>query len=108
MVNDPNLFDEDAAWTERLRPLREPVAPEPRPFLYTRLAAQLQTTVGPGAPWWLRRPALAGSLALFVLGLNAAAAVRYARQVPATPPPATRYAAFVADYQLDPFYIPHE
>ena len=109
MSNHSNLTEEDAAWTERLRPLREPV-PAPRPFVYTRIEAQLQAQAAPAAlTWWLRRPAYAGALALLVLGLNAGAAVRYARPVPATPAPAaTGYAAFVADYHLDPFDLPHE
>jgi len=108
MSNDPTPFEEDTAWTERLRPLREP-APEPRPFLYARLEPRLRAESGPAAlPWWLRRPAYAGLLAGLVLALNVGAAVRYAaRQLP-TAPPSARYAAFVADYQLDPFHLPHE
>ena len=41
MSNHPNPTKEDAAWTERLRLLRESV-PAPRPFVYTRIEAQLQ------------------------------------------------------------------
>ena len=109
MSNHPNPTKEDAAWTERLRPLREPV-PAPRPFVYTRIEAQLQAQAAPTElTWWLRRPAYAGALALLVLGLNAGAAVRYAKPMPVPAPPAANgYAAFVADYHLDPFDLPHE
>ena len=105
MSNHTNPTEEDAAWTERLRPLREPV-PAPRPFVYTRIEAQLQAA--PAAlTWWLRRPAYAGALALLVLGLNAGAALRYARPAPPAPA-ASGYAAFVADYHLDPFDLLHD
>ena len=109
MSNHPNPTKEDAAWTERLRPLREPV-PAPRPFVYTRIEAQLQAQAAPTElTWWLRRPAYAGALALLVLGLNAGAAVRYAKPIPVPAPPAANgYAAFVAGYHLDPFDLAHE
>ena len=109
MSNHPNLTKEDAAWTERLRPLREPV-PAPRPFVYTRIEAQLQAQAALAElTWWLRRPAYAGALALLVLGLNAGAAVRYAKPMPVPAPLAANgYTAFVADYHLDPFDLPHE
>ena len=46
MSNHSNLTEEDAAWTERMRSLREPV-PAPRPFVYTRIEAQLQAHAAP-------------------------------------------------------------
>ena len=46
MSNHLNPTTEDAAWTERLRLLREPV-PAPRPFVYTRIEAQLQAHTAP-------------------------------------------------------------
>ena len=109
MSNHLNPTKEDAAWTERLRLLREPV-PAPRPFVYTRIEAQLQAQAPPaGLTWWLRRPTYAGALVLLVLGLNAGAAVRYAKPMPVPAPPAANgYAAFVADYYLDPFDLAHE
>ena len=110
MFTSNNLPEDDEAWTARLRSLREPEPPEPRPFFYTRLAARL--AAGPPQslvlPWW-RRPAYAATLGVLVLTLNAGAAVYYARhQRPAPGPVPNGYAAFVADYQLDPFYLPHE
>lgn len=110
MLPHPQHSEDDTAWTARLRPLREPALPEPRPFFYTRLEARLKAQTAPlTLPWWLRRPAYATSLVLLVLALNAGAALHYARQRPAPPEiAARRYAAFVADYQLDPFILTHE
>ncbi|MBD2770022.1 hypothetical protein IC235_19210 [Hymenobacter sp. BT664] len=111
MLTSDNLPEEDEAWTARLRCLREPEPPEPRPFFYTRLEARLAAELLPSLarPWWRRHPAYAATLGVLVVALNAGAAVHYARHQRPTPGPAPHgYAAFVADYQLDPFYLPHE
>jgi hypothetical protein len=112
MSATPHLPDEnDEAWTALLRTLHPQGPPEPRPFFYTRLQARLAAGAPPplALPWWLRRPAYAATLAALVLALNAGAALRYLRQHQPAPKPAPEgYAAFAAEYQLDPFSLPHE
>lgn len=105
----PEEEEEEAAWLARLRPLRGPEPPAPRPFFYARLHARLVTAQAPAAAWlgWLRRPAYALSFAALVLAANAGAALHYTRNQPQKPAP-VGYAAFVSEYQLDPFHPPHE
>ncbi|RSK24508.1 hypothetical protein [Hymenobacter metallilatus] len=105
-----NLPPPDDAWTDLLRPLREPELPEPRPYFYARLEARMAAEQPPpvALPWWLRRPAYAATLGTLVLALNAGAAVYYARHEKPRPPAPDGYAAFAADYQLDPFQHPHD
>ena len=111
----PTPPDDDEAWTALMRTLRPEGPPEPQPFLYTRLQARLAAEATPKAlPTWLRRPAYAFSLGALVLVLNVGAAVYYVRQQPAAAaapsaePAAAGYAAFAAEYQLDPFSVSHE
>ena len=111
MPTIPTHPEDDEAWTARMRTLRPDGPPEPKPFLYTRLQASLAAQASPETlPSWLRRPAYAFSLGALVLVLNVGAAVHYVRQpAPAAPAePAAGYAAFAAEYQLDPFSIRHE
>jgi hypothetical protein len=109
----PNLPEDDEAWTARMRTLYPQGLPEPQPFFFTRLQARLEAQPPTPAvlPTWLRRPAYAFSLGALVLALNAGAAVYYVRQQRAGSLPqatAEGYAAFAAEYQLDPFHISHE
>lgn len=107
-----NPSADDEAWTARLRSLREPEPPEPRPFFYARLYARLHARLvakqAPPAAWlgWLHRPAYTLSLAALVLAVNAGAALHYTQQQLPKPAPAG-YAAFATEYQLDPFHLPH-
>lgn len=109
MANVP-LSDEE--WQALLQQWRAVPVEEPRPFLYTRLQARLPVPPRPSGanalPAWLRRPAYALAFGAVVLALNLGAVVRGATRPARPPAPASAYAAFVAEYQLDPFSPAHE
>ncbi|HLK98561.1 MAG TPA: hypothetical protein VK364_12395 [Hymenobacter sp.] len=104
MANSP-LSDEE--WQNLLQKWRALPPDEPSPYFYTRLQARLLDSPQPSAanalPAWLRRPSYALAFGAVVLALNLGAVLRGVTRPPHPPATISAYAAFVAEYQLDPF-----
>jgi len=106
MANSP-LSDEE--WQKLLQKWRALPVEEPSPFFYTRLQARLQAPQQLSAadalplPSWLRRPSYALAFGAVVLALNVGAVLHQVTRPAHPSATASAYAAFVAEYQLDPF-----